>query len=179
MHLALLQQFVGINAVVGYGGDIVGEAIPSLKSIFPMLINLEQVLTSLIVSYLLSRIGRKLILMIGTIFAAISTGIIGIGYFIRDSYTDIGNVLILLGLVIFMANFGLSLGPVVWLYIPEIVQPNIISFSTGINWAGASLVMLLFPIIKEILPNQNAGYLFFFFCAWSIASFVVNAKFTI
>lgn len=147
LHLALLQQFVGINAVVGYGGDIAGSAVPSLKSIFPMLINLEQVLTSLIVSYLLSRIGRKTILQIGTIVGAISTGIIAIGFFIHDSNTDVGNVFILLGLVIFMANFGLSLGPVVWLYIPEIVQPNIVPFSTGVNWGGAALVMLLFPII--------------------------------
>lgn len=146
--MALLQQFVGINAVVAYGGEIAESAIPSLKSIFPMLINLEQVLTSLIVSYLLSRIGRKMILLIGTIVGAISTGIIAIGFFIHDGNADFGNVFILFGLVIFMANFGLSLGPVVWLYIPEIVQPNIIPFSTGINWAGAALVMLLFPIIK-------------------------------
>jgi SP family xylose:H+ symportor-like MFS transporter len=179
LHLALLQQFVGINAVVGYGGDIAGSAIPSLKSIFPMLINLEQVLTSLIVSYLLSRIGRKTILQIGTIFGAISTGIIGVGFFIHDSNTDVGNVFILLGLVIFMANFGLSLGPVVWLYIPEIVQPSIVPFSTGVNWAGAALVMLLFPIITEILPNKNPGYLFFFFSAWCVASFLINAKYTI
>ncbi len=117
LHLALLQQFVGINAVVGYGGDIAASAIPSLKSIFPMLINLEQVLTSLIVSYLLASVGRKKILLIGTMVGAISNGIIGIGFFIHDSNADVGNVFILFGLVVFMANFGLSLGPVVWLYI--------------------------------------------------------------
>ncbi len=40
LHVALLQQFVGINSVVAYGGDIAYKAIPSLKSIFPILINL-------------------------------------------------------------------------------------------------------------------------------------------
>ena len=54
-----------------------------------------------------------------------------------------------------MGNFGISLGPVVWLYIPEIVQANIIPFSTGVNWAAAACCMLLFPIIKDILPDQN------------------------
>ncbi len=124
-----------------------------MKSIFPILINLEQVLTLFIVSYLLSRVGRKTLLQLGTIIGAISTGIIAVGFFIHDSNTDVGNIFILLGLVIFMANFGISLGPVVWLYIPEIVQPGVVPFSTGINWAGAALVMLLFPIIKSILPN--------------------------
>ena len=78
-----------------------------------------------------------------------------------------------------MANFGLSLGPVVWLYIPEVVQPNIVPFSTGINWGGAALVMLLFPIIKKSLPNENPSYLFFFFSIWCVLSFLINAKFTI
>ncbi len=40
IHMALLQQFVGINSVVAYGGEIAGKAIPSLKAIFPILINL-------------------------------------------------------------------------------------------------------------------------------------------
>ena len=61
-------------------------------------------------------------------------------------------MMILSGLVVFMANFGLTLGPVVWLYIPEIVQPNIVPFSTGMNWTGTSLVLLLFPIVKKGLP---------------------------
>lgn len=144
-----------------------------------MLINLLQCLAPLVVSYLLSKLGRKSILQAGTVFGAITTGIIGVGFFIHDSNTDVGNVFILLGLVLFMANFGLSLGPVVWLYIPEVVQPNIVPFSTGINWGGAALVMLLFPIIKEILPNQNPGYLFLFFSVWCVISFLINAKYTI
>jgi len=144
-----------------------------------MLINLLQCLAPLVVSYLLSKLGRKSILQAGTVFGAITTGIIGVGFFIHDSNTDVGNVFILLGLVLFMANFGLSLGPVVWLYIPEVVQPNIVPFSTGINWGGAALVMLLFPIIKEILPNKNPGYLFLFFSVWCVISFLINAKYTI
>lgn len=144
-----------------------------------MLINLLQCLAPLVVSYLLSKLGRKSILQAGTVFGAITTGIIGVGFFIHDSNTDVGNVFILLGLVLFMANFGLSLGPVVWLYIPEVVQPNIVPFSTGINWGGAALVMLLFPIIKEVLPNQNPGYLFLFFSVWCVISFLINAKYTI
>ena len=28
IHLAVLQQFVGINSVVGYGSEIVGQIIP-------------------------------------------------------------------------------------------------------------------------------------------------------
>lgn len=103
----------------------------------------------------MSKVGRKTIIQGGTLVGAISNGIIGIGFFIKDSNEDVANVMILSGLVIFMGNFGISLGPVVWLYIPEIVQANIIPFSTGVNWAAAACCMLLFPIIKDILPDQN------------------------
>lgn len=99
-------------------------------------------------SYLLSRIGRKVILQYGTFVGGVSNAIVAIGFFIKDSNDGLGSGLILFGLVVFMANFGLSLGPVVWLYIPEIVQPSIVPYSTLVNWGGASLVMLLFPIIK-------------------------------
>ena len=46
-----------------------------------------------------------------------------VGFFIKDSEDkeDAGNGLIISGLVIYMTSFGLSLGPIVWLYIPEIV----------------------------------------------------------
>ncbi len=117
--------------------------------------------------------------MVGTLFGALTTICIAIGFFIRNSHTDAGNMMILSGLVVFMANFGLTLGPVVWLYIPEIVQPNIVPFSTGMNWTGTSLVLLLFPIVKKGLPEENPGYLFCFFGIWCIVSFVINSKFMV
>jgi len=71
---------------------------------------------------------------------------IAIGFFIKDS-SSAGNGLIIAGLLIFMANFGVSLGPVVWLYIPEIVEPKIIPFSTMANWASCTFIIILFPIL--------------------------------
>jgi len=55
--------------------------------------------------------------------------------------------MIVVGLFLFMGIFGVSLGPVVWLYIPEIVAPKIVPYSTMVNWVSASSVIILFPII--------------------------------
>jgi len=68
----------------------------------------------------LTRLGRKQILQAGTAVSVISLALIGIGFFIKISHDDssFANGLIITGLVVFMANFGLSLGPIVWLYIP-------------------------------------------------------------
>ncbi len=48
-----------------------------------------------------------------------------------------------------MFFFGLTLGPIVWLYIPEIVEPKIIPFSTMTNLAGAALCIIVFPLISD------------------------------
>jgi MFS family permease len=139
----------------------------------PSLINLEQVLATFVTSYLLTKFGRRTILLYGALFEGISCGLVMVGFFIKDS-TPAGETLILLGLFLFMAVFGLSLGPVVWLYIPEIVQPKIVPYSTASNWISASLVIILFPIATDDLLNGNPGVLFIFFTAWCLGSFVFN-----
>jgi hypothetical protein len=101
-----------------------------------------------------------------------------IGFFIKDA-SSLGEPLILIGLFMFMAVFGLSLGPVVWLYIPEIVQPKIVPYSTASNWISASLVIILFPIATEDLLNGNPGVLFVFFTVWCLGSFVFNYLFVL
>ncbi len=133
-------------------------------------------MTSLLTSYLLTRLGRKQILQVGTIVSVISLVMIGIGFFTRSS-EHFSNFMIIGGLVVFMANFGLSLGPIVWLYIPEILEPSLIPFSTGANWATATLITLLFPILKEAFGN--AAYLFLFYAVYSAVGFVFSQKYVI
>jgi hypothetical protein len=125
----------------------------------------------------LTRLGRKTILQFGTLVAVISLVMIGIGFIIQDSSNTFASVLIISGLIIFMADFGLSLGPVVWLYIPEILEPNYIAFSTLANWATASLITIFFPILKESFGSPS--YLFLFYAAYSIAGLVFSQKFVI
>jgi len=38
LHLNTLRQFVGINAIVAYAGNIVKQAIPGLKAIAPIIL---------------------------------------------------------------------------------------------------------------------------------------------
>lgn len=162
-----------------YGGKIAGEATSGeLALLMPSLINFEQVLATFATSYLLTKFGRRTILLYGALFEGIACGLVMIGFFIKDS-TPGGESLILIGLFMFMAVFGLSLGPVVWLYIPEIVQPKIVPYSTAFNWISASLVIILFPIATDDLLDGNPGALFIFFTAWCIGSFVFNQLFVL
>jgi hypothetical protein len=79
----------------------------------------------------------------------------------------------------FMGFFGFSLGPVVWLYIPEIVQPNIVPYSTASNWIFASIVIILFPIITDNVLGGNPAVLFAIFTVWMFVSLVFNHFFVL
>ena len=151
--MAALQQLSGINAFVIYGGEIAQKATSEeLSALIPSLLNFEQVLGTFATGFLLITFGRKTILQFGTLFAGVSNVLIFIGFFLQehtDAGKDSGQLFILLGLFLYMAVFGVSLGPVVWLYIPEIVQPKIVPFSTATNWITCSMVIILFPIMKE------------------------------
>jgi hypothetical protein len=85
IHLAVLQQLVGINAVVIYGTEIAASVLPNMKNIIPVILNLEQTLTCLFTSYLLTQLGRKTILQFGTLVGVISLFMIGIGFIIKDN----------------------------------------------------------------------------------------------
>lgn len=70
---------------------------------------------------------------------------------IKGSQDTLGDAFILIGLIVFMATFGLSLGPVVWVLIPEIIEPEKVPIAVGSNWASAAIVMILFPILNSAL----------------------------
>jgi hypothetical protein len=86
---------VGMNAVIIYGGQITTEVIPSLN-IFPMIINLPPIFSALIISYFLSKYGRKQILMIGILCIGIINLFLGVGFFLKDSCPNASISLILI-----------------------------------------------------------------------------------
>jgi len=65
-------------------------------------------------SYLLSKIGRKPILQCGSMIVIIALLMITIGFFFN---TDAGNITILIGLFIRMVVLGISVNPIIWIYI--------------------------------------------------------------
>lgn len=76
-----------------------------------------------------------------------------------------------------MLLFGFTLGPIVWLYIPEIVAAKWVPFTTMSNWGGCVVTVLLFPIIRSALGSP-AG-IFFFLGAYCFAGAAINHFFLV
>lgn len=114
MDLSILQQFIGTTAIESYGVLIMAEVFPELANVIPIILNLVPVLVIMLTSCMLAKIGRKTLLQVGTMIEIISLIIVCIGYFLDSSE---GRTMIIVGLFLWMVGFGLSLGPIVWIYI--------------------------------------------------------------
>lgn len=179
IHLAIIQQFSGVNAVALYGGVIAGQELPDMADILPSLLNLTQIFSTLLASYLLSYFGRRFILLWGTLVLGLISTLITIGFFIKDSSSRDGAILEIVGLFLFLVIYGVSLGPVVGLYLPEIVQPTVIPYAIFLNWLASFIVSCFFPILVEVLPDQNPYPLFLFFSVCLALAFIFNAFYVV
>ena len=82
-------------------------------------------------------------------------------------------VVTLVALVVFIASFAFSLGPVVWTVINEIfpnrVRGRAVSVATAVNWFSAWLVSQFFLTLIDAIGTSLT---FFLFAAFSVIAYV-------
>jgi hypothetical protein len=176
VHLAILKQMCGVNAVVLYGSGIINKAVnnPQLSKWMQLFLIVSQLVACIGASYTLKRVGRKSLLQIGTGTSFIVLTIIGVAFVAMDNNIA-QQILVITSLFVFMTIFCFTI-PVVWLYIPEIVPAEILPYTTMSNWAGASITIILFPILGQTV---GIGYLFFVFSLWCLLAFMFNYKYVV
>jgi len=155
--LSGLQQLTGINAVLYYGADIFEKALGFGKDdVLQQQIILAGVnlIFTFVAMFTVDRIGRKPLLYIGS-FGMIA-GFLLLGISIKTSSIGLAS---LFGILIFIASFALSLGPVVWVVLSEIFPNNIRTFAmstaVAVQWGMNYLVSQLFPVVVESDINNN------------------------
>ncbi len=85
---------------------------------------------------------------------------------------DINPMLVLFGIIGFVASFACSLGPVMWVLFSELFPNRLrglaISFAGTINSAFSFLVQLVFPWELSSLGNSNTFFLYGFFAVFGL-----------
>ncbi|AZS18085.1 MFS transporter [Paenibacillus lutimineralis] len=145
--LAVLQQVTGINAVLYYAPEIfkqtgAGTNAALIQTIFVGIINL---LFTILAIWLIDKVGRKMLLLIGS--SAMLICLIVIGAAFQTGHTS--GPLVLVFILAYVAAFALSLGPVVWVVISEIFPNRIRGKATAIAsmalWTADYIVSQAFP----------------------------------
>jgi len=90
---------------------------------------------------LLNKWGRRTIMIFGNIGMAILLFCIGIFLFTKS------DGLMVLSVLLYIAFFELSTGPIMWLYLAEIMYEEGLSAATGFTWCLMLLISLILPLL--------------------------------
>ncbi len=173
--LAVLQQVTGINTVIYYAPTIVeftgvdGSAGSILAAVGVGVIN---VLATIVALKLLDRAGRRTLLMIGVTGMTVALFTLGLAFTGNDTST-LASVVAIGSLMLFVASFAISLGPIFWLLNAEIYPLSVRSKAAGIgtmaNWTFNFIVSLTFLLLIEALGRSGA---FWFYAAVGVLTLI-------
>jgi len=162
--LACFSQITGINAVMYYAPEIfkaTGDGVQS--ALFQtIMVGVVNIISTIVAILYVDRLGRKLMLMIGSAGMAIFLALIGI-FFFAGMTKGYWVVISILGYVSF---FGISLGPLTFVVVAEIfpnrVRAKAISTAILCLWVSTFLVSLLFPALLKFFGGASTFWLFAF-----------------
>jgi SP family sugar:H+ symporter-like MFS transporter len=172
--LSVLQQFVGINVIFYYSTTLwkaVGFQEKDSLTI-SVATSVTNILVTLVAIALVDRIGRRPILLAGSIGMAVSLGTMALAF---SSAVGSGSEISLPGawgpiaLVaanVFVVSFGASWGPLVWVLLGEIFPSRIRARALGLaaaaQWVANFAITLSFPVMAAAsLPLTYAMYALF------------------
>jgi MFS transporter, SP family, arabinose:H+ symporter len=166
VSLAVLQQFTGIDAIIYYGPRIMEKAGFGLSDALgsQVLFGAINMVFTLLAIWQIDKFGRKPLLLSGTLGMFGSLLAIGFLFFINR----VDGILLLSLILIFIASFAFSLGPVVWVILSEIYPTKIrgraMSVATMAVWIGTAIIGQLIPLSLDNLGPAVTFWIFALFC---------------
>ncbi|MGB3152160.1 MAG: sugar porter family MFS transporter, partial [Maribacter sp.] len=118
--LPMFSHLSGIAAIMYFAPNIINESVQRVESAFlgAVLVGVVNSAFTFVAIYNIEKFGRRKLLLIGVIGAFIS--LMGVGVFFA-----IGSQYVIIPLLMYVASFAFSFGPIVWVIISEIFPTRI------------------------------------------------------
>ena len=174
LGLAIFQQIVGINTIIYYAPTIIGETgLEAQTSIIATVgIGLVNFLFTFVAIWLIDKAGRKPLLLVGLIGMITALVILSLG-FLLPSLSGVISVVTMFGLLLYIASFAATFGPILWVMLPEIFPLKVRGAGAGVatigNWGANFLVSLLFPVLAAAI---GLSAVFALLAVFSVAAFI-------
>jgi SP family xylose:H+ symportor-like MFS transporter len=183
--LSVFQQFVGINVVLYYAGDIFrsmgsGNDSSLLQTIIVGIVNLTFTVVAILT---VDKFGRKPLMIFGGIAMGISMLALGFSFF----FGKIGFVALIF-MLSYTAAFAMSWGPVTWVLLSEIFPNSIkgaMSIAVATMWIANLIISWTFPMMNEssiLIRLFSHGFSYWiygimgFLAAWFVIRMVPETK---
>ena len=170
ISIGAFNQLSGINAILYYLNDIFAAAGFSRVSsnLQAVAIGGMNLLATLLGMALIDRVGRKMLLLIGSVGTAICLAVVSFIFFVHQH-----KAMLLWALLTYIAFFAVSQGAVIWVYISEVFPTKVRgkgqSLGSGTHWIMNAMLSGIFPVIAA----RSGAYPFAFFASMMLLQFIV------
>jgi SP family sugar:H+ symporter-like MFS transporter len=173
MGLAAFQQFVGIN-IIFYFGEILWKAAGATEQWalrINVLTGLVNILATIPAMVLVDRIGRKPLLLVGSVGMTLTLGAMAVVFATAGAGADgkplLNHTAAMAGLTaanLYIVAFAVSWGPVMWVLLGEMFPNQLrgaaLAISGATNWAANFTVTVTFlPLIA--IAGLGGAYAFY------------------
>ncbi len=167
--IAMLGQFMGVNAVLYYGPSIFETSgLSSGDSLFyQSLIGMVNMGTSVLALLIIDKIGRKKLVYVGVSGMIISLLMIGF-YFMTGESLGLSSIFLLVCFLLYIFFTAGSISAVIFVFLSEMYPTQIRGTAMSIAglslWIGTYLIGQLTPWMLDTLTPAGTFFLFAFMC---------------
>lgn len=164
--IAFFNQFSGINAFLYYSKRIFEEAgLANQAALLGSIgIGVANLIFTLLGMYLIDRLGRKKLMIIGSI------GYIGSLLFVAMAFfKGWSGMVVPISLFVFIGAHAIGQGAVIWVFISEIFPNHIRSYGQSIGTSTHWILAFIIPSsVPFLIAKIGAGSMFLFFAIMMI-----------
>jgi len=161
--IAFFNQVSGINFVLYYAPRIFESAGVAADSALgaSIPIGVVNLIFTLVGMYLIDRMGRKQLMIIGSIGYILSLAAVAWAF-----ATGAEGTLVVVFVCAFISSHAIGQGAVIWVFISEIfpntVRDSGMSLGSGTHWVFAAIITLITPSVLSFFAGREAMIFVFF-----------------
>lgn len=163
--LAVFQQWCGINVIFNYAQEIFSAAGYGVSDILMNIVvtGVTNVIFTIVAMFLVDRIGRRPLLLIGAGGLTLIYLLMGGAY-----YLNLSGIALLIIVVAAIACYAMSLAPIMWVVISEIfptaVRGVAMSIATFALWLASFILTYTFPLLNSALGAAGTFWIYGVIC---------------
>ena len=167
--IAILGQFMGVNAVLYYGPDIFADAgLASRDSSFStVLVGLVNMLTTVLAVFIIDRVGRKKLIYYG-VSGMIACLLLIAFYFAFGAETGMSPVFLLVFFLLYIFSQAISISAVVFVLLSEMYPNRVRGIAMSVAglalWVGTYLIGQFTPWCMSHLTPAGTFLFFALMC---------------
>lgn len=167
--IAMLGQFMGVNAVLYYGPSIFeSSGLSGDDSLFyQVIVGLVNMLTTILAIFIIDKVGRKKLVYYGVSGMIVSLLLIAF-YFIKGNDLGISNIFLLIFFLAYIFFCAVSICAVIWVLLSEMYPIKVRGLAMSIAgfslWIGTYLIGQLTPWFLDNLHPEGTFILFAVMC---------------